>query len=76
MIVRLINGDTIDTEFPRVNNKYKKIDITGPGIVVHWATSGYRIFYPWHRVEFVSGEYGEFEHELEQFNYLGIASDG
>lgn len=71
MFVRLKDGKSLDSKF---DPKIKKIDIVAPGIVVRGDDKDdTRTFYPWHAIEFVLGQHGEYEHELEQFSYLGIA---
>lgn len=59
-----------------IDNSAHRIQIVAPGILVSNNTvlPGYKKFYPWHRINSMSGIPGEFEHELAQFEFLGVSN--
>lgn len=80
MFVKLRPGDWRErhAETPINTNDGAHVSIVAPGIVVSFPESsmpGVRTFYPWHRIEYITGEPAEYEHELAQLYYLGV-SDG
>lgn len=70
-----IDSDILDSKY---NPKIKHIHIVAPGVLVtveSCNTENLKWFIPWNQILFVTGTQGEYEHELEQFFYLGVSSD-
>ena len=76
--MKVIIRDELNTHTIKLNSSDNlHIHIVANGIICSWPNEpkNYKEFYPWHRILFISGIKGEFEHELDQLFYIGISRD-